>query len=193
MFQPNVTSYLHEHVGVNVSQTAMCPTILRRMPDRLKFVLAPPGSEKIVDEQSMRSVGALDWTTTTQRNYNLHRVREKVNVKEAYLYSAYYDLPISRRSRMARVRNGSHSFTCHPHVYPQMKWTIPAFNPTSPQFGWYSFPVPLRIGGWVGLGGLVKYWGGLPARRRSPLPGICRGGRELNRRPSSRWSNAHEH
>jgi len=25
------------------------------------------------------------------------------------------------------------------------------------------FPVPLRVGGWVGLGGLVKYWGGLSA------------------------------
>jgi len=27
-------------------------------------------------------------------------------------------------------------------------------------FGWYSFPVPLRIGGWVGLGGLnlSKIW-----------------------------------
>jgi len=33
----------------------------------------------------------------------------------------------------------------------------------SAHFGWYSFPVPLRVGGWVGLGGMVKYWGGLPA------------------------------
>jgi len=24
-------------------------------------------------------------------------------------------------------------------------------------FGWYPFPVPLRVGGLVGLGGLVKY------------------------------------
>jgi len=39
----------------------------------------------------------------------------------------------------------------------------------SPHFGWYSFPVPLRVGGWVGLGGLMKYWGGLPVRRRSPI------------------------
>ena len=31
----------------------------------------------------------------------------------------------------------------------------------SPHFGWYSFPVPLRVGGWVGLGSLVKYRGGL--------------------------------
>jgi len=28
---------------------------------------------------------------------------------------------------MARVNKGSHSFTCHPHVYPQVEWTIPAF------------------------------------------------------------------
>jgi len=29
-------------------------------------------------------------------------------------------------------------------------------------FGWYSFPVPLRVGGWVGLSSLVKY--SLPVR-----------------------------
>ena len=50
------------------------------------------------------------------------------------------------------------------HVYPQVEWAIPAFTP-QPQsitahFGWYSFPVPLRAGGWVGLRCLVKYWGG---------------------------------
>jgi len=39
---------------------------------------------------------------------------------------------------------------------------------TSPHFGWYSFPVPLRVGGWVGLGGLVKYWGGLSAEDGHP-------------------------
>ena len=32
------------------------------------------------------------------------------------------------------------------------------------------FPVPLRVGGWVGPGGLVKYWVCFPARRRSPIP-----------------------
>jgi len=25
---------------------------------------------------------------------------------------------------MARVNEGSHSFTCHPHVYPQMELTL---------------------------------------------------------------------
>jgi len=25
---------------------------------------------------------------------------------------------------MARVNEASHSFTCHPHVYPRMEWTI---------------------------------------------------------------------
>jgi len=29
---------------------------------------------------------------------------------------------------MTRVNEGSHSFTCHPHVYPQVELTIPAFN-----------------------------------------------------------------
>jgi len=60
-----------------------------------------------------------------------------------------------RRSGLERVNEGSHSFTCHPQVYPQVEWAIglPAFSPSrraSPHFGCYSFPVPLRVGGWVG-------------------------------------------
>jgi len=30
---------------------------------------------------------------------------------------------------MARVNERSHTFTCHPHVYPQVELTMPAFNP----------------------------------------------------------------
>ena len=33
-----------------------------------------------------------------------------------------------KRSGMARVNELSHRFACHPHVYPQVKWTIPAFT-----------------------------------------------------------------
>ena len=50
------------------------------------------------------------------------------------------------------------------------KWDEPSCRRASPQFGRYSFHVPLRVGGWVGPGGLVKYRGGLPVRRRSPIP-----------------------
>jgi len=32
-------------------------------------------------------------------------------------------------SYMALVNEGSYSFTCHPHVYPQLERTIPAFTP----------------------------------------------------------------
>jgi len=74
---------------------------------------------------------------------------------------------------MARVNEGSHSFTCHPHVYPHMEWDILPLLPSrraSTHFGQYSFPVPRGVGGWVRLGGLVKHRGGLPVRRRSPTP-----------------------
>jgi len=39
------------------------------------------------------------------------------------LYGAYYELLISKRSGMAvaRVNERSHSFTCHPHIYPQVE------------------------------------------------------------------------
>jgi len=33
---------------------------------------------------------------------------------------------IEKRSGMARVVVGSHSFTCHPRVYPRMEETMPA-------------------------------------------------------------------
>ena len=38
-----------------------------------------------------------------------------------HLCSTYYELLTSRQSGMARVNEGSHSFTCHPHVYPQVE------------------------------------------------------------------------
>jgi len=60
---------------------------------------------------------------------------------------------------MARVNEGSRSITCHPHVYPRMEMSHPAFTPSrsaSPHFGWYSFPVPQRVGGWVGLGDWLR-------------------------------------
>ena len=34
-----------------------------------------------------------------------------------------------KHSGMARVNEGSHSFTCHPHVYPWVEWTIPVLTP----------------------------------------------------------------
>jgi len=34
-----------------------------------------------------------------------------------------------KRSGMARVNEGSHSCTCHLHVYPQVEGAIPAFTP----------------------------------------------------------------
>jgi len=68
----------------------------------------------------------------------------------------------------------SYSKCAHSHVWHLLtRLSLLPSRRASPRFGWYSFPAPLRIGGWVGLGGLVKYWGGfigLPAWRRSPIP-----------------------
>jgi len=96
----------------------------------------------------------------------------------------------------------SHSFTCHPHVYPQVEWTIPAFTPLQQSVTalWLvpvliSRPQELRVGGWVGLGGLAKYWSSLapsplPPKTVNHHPSISRGGRESNSRPSNRASSA---
>jgi len=55
---------------------------------------------------------------------------------------------------MTRVNEASLRFTCHLHVYPQVELAMPLLpsRRASPHFGWYSFPVPLTVGGWVGLG-----------------------------------------
>jgi len=47
------------------------------------------------------------------------------------------------------------------------KWPLLSSQRASLHFGQYSFPIPLRAGGLVGLGGFVKYWGGLPTQRQS--------------------------
>jgi len=57
---------------------------------------------------------------------------------------------------MAHVNEGLHSFTCHPHLHPQMEWATLAFthiSRASSHFGSHSLPIPLRVGAWVGLGG----------------------------------------
>ena len=46
---------------------------------------------------------------------------------------------------------------------------LPSRTASSP-FGQYSFPVPLRVGGRVGLGGLIDIPGWYALRRRSPIP-----------------------
>jgi len=74
---------------------------------------------------------------------------------------------------MAHVNEGLHSFTCHLHAPLQVEWTIPAFLPsrrTSPHIGWVLIfrPAEGRRLSWHEW--LVTNRGGLPARRRSPIP-----------------------
>jgi len=57
-----------------------------------------------------------------------------------------------KRSGMARVNDGSHSFTCHESRLP----LLPCSRTASSHFGRYSFSVPLRVEGWVGLSGWLQ-------------------------------------
>jgi len=64
-----------------------------------------------------------------------------------------------KRSGMARVTR-DHTVLPAIHMFIH-KWNEPYLpllpsRRASPHFGWYLFPVPLRLGGWVGSGGLVK-------------------------------------
>ena len=49
----------------------------------------------------------------------------KYKVKFTSICIALYHDSSLKHSGMARVN----SFTCHPHVYPQVAWTTPAFTP----------------------------------------------------------------
>jgi len=70
---------------------------------------------------------------------------------------------------MARVDEVSHSFTCLSHVHPQPH--LPSLShSSSPPFGWYSISIPVRVGGRVHLGGWLRYQGGVPGGRWSPIP-----------------------
>jgi len=71
---------------------------------------------------------------------------------------------------MTVVNEGSHSFTCHPHVYPQVEWTILAFTP-QPQIVTALWPVLIfrpaegRLVSWPEW--LVTNRGNVPARSQA--------------------------
>jgi len=65
-------------------------------------------------------------TITTTNISSDHNDIEKEIVHASELYRKfaqhfYHKQLILRCSGMARVNKGSHSFTCHPHVYPQVE------------------------------------------------------------------------
>jgi len=64
------------------------------------------------------------WTSKPDCWKYLGKVKVKVNVD---LYSVLSWTHLLRRSGMARVLKGSHSFTCTPRVHPLTGWTLPAF------------------------------------------------------------------
>ena len=84
------------------------------------------------------------------------------------------------------VLPATHTFI---HKWNELYLPLNSSRRASPHFGWYSFLVPLRVGGWVGLCGLVKYWGCSARPKTVTHPSIRRSSRELNPRPWSRESN----
>jgi len=89
---------------------------------------------------------------------------------------------------MARVNEGSHSFTCHPYVYPQVEWTIPAFTPqpqsiTALWLVLISHRAKGRRLSWPGWLGKILMWFAGP--KMVTHPSTSRGGQEANFRPSS--------
>ena len=99
-----------------------------------------------------------------------------IKIKETYLNIMLIMSYSSLGAEVWHVLTRNHTVVPATHTFIH-KWNEPCLPLTLshrmlPHFGWYSFPVPLRVWGWASLGSLVKYWGGLSAGRRSPIP-VC--------------------
>jgi len=62
--------------------------------------------------------------------------------------------PPQKRSGMARVLRGSHSFTCTPTRSSAIGMSHTCI--CLPSYSWYSFTDPGWMDGWVGLGGSLR-------------------------------------
>jgi len=92
----------------------------------LRWNRAPPSWEtphtiakKYLPPRGNRLLCVLFATAVSLSLYSSMIATVKVKAKEAYLYSAYYELLVSRGSGMALINEGSHSFTCHLCTYTQ--------------------------------------------------------------------------
>jgi len=86
-----------------------------------------------------------------------------------YPYIVLYHDSSLKRSGIWHVLTTDHTVLPATHMFIH-KWNEPyppllPSDRASPHFSWYSFPIPLMVGGWVGL---VKYWGGLSAEDGHP-------------------------
>ena len=84
----------------------------------------------------------------------------KVKVKPVNLYSALYQILVSDAYVGHMLMRDTQVLpVTHPHVQSTegMSHTcIYVLSTASPHFAWYSFPIPLRAGGWVGLGDWLR-------------------------------------
>ena len=132
---------------------------------RHRLIFSLPGYDSIKSEWI--------WKTVSRMMRLISGEKTGSKVKYPYICIAlYYDSSL-KRSGMARVNEGSHSFTCHPHVYPQVEWNIPAFTPqpqsiTAVWLVLISRPAEGRRLSWPRWLGEILRW--FIHRRRSPNP-----------------------
>ena len=104
------------------------------------------------------------WFTHKLVSVNVSTVVSKLNAN-AHRPTLTLDLTITSGVTRGWMARGSHSFTCHPHVYPRMEWAIlHAFRKHSPDgvararwrssgSAYYSSIDPETMKGWVGIVG----------------------------------------
>ena len=99
--------------------------------------------------------------------------------------------PSLRRSGMARVNEGSQFYLPPTRLctsgMSHARQKLFRSRRASPHLGWYSFPVPPRVGGL--LGGILRWF----ARPKTVThPSTSRGGRKSNARSSSHQRNGND-
>jgi len=67
--------------------------------------------------------------SATHKSFTVQFNVQKERQRKPICIAISVELLVSRRSGMTRGIEGSQSFTCHPHVYPQVGLAIPAFTP----------------------------------------------------------------
>ena len=98
----------------------------------------------------------------------------------------------SKAFKLARVNEVSHSFTCHPHIYPHMEWAMTAFTcqPQSITAFWpiiISHPTEVRRLSWCGWLDEILRW--FVCLKTVTHPSSSRSGQESNSRPLTCESN----
>jgi len=113
--------------------------LLQHYPCHLRHVSTLPWE---IENSNFLQIFSRYSTKCKQIAFWVHRSFCRLSDEATTLYCVSF---VSKALRYGTCYEESHSFTCHPHLYPVTEWAMPAFIPSrraSRNFGQYSFPSP---------------------------------------------------